>query len=241
MILIAAPAIIFFTTFDHDQRKIAFTMATGIGIKAMQLEIDAKAIHNQILEISEIAFLKNVYGCLVKGARLTIVLKQSANLMEHYLLKSGEDFQIGKNIFTKNKKVQLKMAELLTKANHDHDTLGHFENTYKTEIFYMPDRSSADSVFVLYYGKVVLHPENTLDNPVVYKWRAEVPWTWPSYLSHTKKYGTPHAESSPIPNIQSLIRGKKYALHLDNGLGEFLTHIDLAKSFFAYAEWDELP
>jgi hypothetical protein len=70
-------------------------------------------------------------------------------------------------------------------------------------------------------------------------WRAEVPWLWPSYASLRKKYGTPHAESFPLPNLESVLFGQKYALFVDNGLGEYLAEVGLAKPFLAFAEWDE--
>ena len=38
----------------------------------------------------------------------------------------------------------------------------------------------------------------------------------------------------------SIVFGVEYSLFVDNGLGEYLTRIDLAKSFVAYAEWDEV-
>jgi hypothetical protein len=37
----------------------------------------------------------------------------------------------------------------------------------------------------------------------------------------------------------SLVLGRRHALFVDNGLGEYLVQLGLAKPFVAYAEWDE--
>ena len=110
--------------------------------------------------------------------------------------------------------------------------------SYRSEVFYMPEFSNIDSVFGLYYGTVIAEPTRIGDN-IQIRWRAEVPWEWPSYASLTEKHGDPHAESCPIPNASCLIKGIDGAIFIDNGLGEYLTHLDIAKSFIAYAEWTE--
>ena len=51
------------------------------------------------------------------------------------------------------------------------------------------------------------------------------------------KYGDPHAESFPIPNAFCLIKGIDGVIFIDNGLGEHITHLGIAKSFTAFAEW----
>ena len=68
-----------------------------------------------------------------------------------------------------------------------------------------------------------------------------MPWGWPSYPSLRKKYGNPHAESFPLPNLKSLALGRKHALFIDKGLGHHLEELGLAKSFVAFAQWSEGP
>lgn len=104
--------------------------------------------------------------------------------------------------------------------------------------FYMPDFSNIDSVFGLYYGHIEAVPEITGDS-IRIRWRAEVPWEWPSYESLKEKHGDYHAESFPIPNAACLIFGIDGAVFIDNGLGEYLTQLGIAKSFLAYAKWEE--
>ncbi len=103
----------------------------------------------------------------------------------------------------------------------------------------MPHRSSPDSIFGLYYGRVILHPEKSHSGQIMFNWCFEVPWEWTSYESLKKKYGHYHAESFPLPNARSLIQGRQFALRIDNGLGEYLTRIGLAKSFRVFAEFKE--
>lgn len=44
-----------------------------------------------------------------------------------------------------------------------------------------------------------------------------------------------------LPNPISLVAGKEHALAVDNGLGEYLTRLGLAKTFVASATWREAP
>ncbi len=62
---------------------------------------------------------------------------------------------------------------------------------------------------------------------------------WPSYASLKQKHGSYHAESFPLPNLKSLALGQEHALFVDNGLGEHLVTLNLARPFLAFAEWDE--
>jgi hypothetical protein len=102
----------------------------------------------------------------------------------------------------------------------------------------MPHRSNLDSVFGLYHGKLHVTQQKRADACSL-RWRAEVPWVWPSYASLRKKYGTPHGESFPIPNLKSLLFGREHSLFVDNGLGYHLEEVGLAKSFLAFSEWSE--
>ena len=103
----------------------------------------------------------------------------------------------------------------------------------------MPDASQVDSVFGLYHGKVALTRSLEADGRCVVHVRAEVPWFWPSYASLKQKHGNAHAESFPLPNLKCLLFGPNHALYVDNGLGEYLVTLGLARPFLAYAEWDE--
>lgn len=103
----------------------------------------------------------------------------------------------------------------------------------------MPDFSNVDSVFGLYYGHLIAQPTRVGDT-IQIQWRAKVPWNWPSYTSLNEKYGDPHAESFQIPNASCLFLGIDGPIFIDNGLGEYPTHLGLAKSFTAYAEWTEV-
>jgi hypothetical protein len=82
-------------------------------------------------------------------------------------------------------------------------------------------------------------PRAVQPDAVVLAWRAEVPWTWPTYEELFQKYGNYHAQCFVLPNARSLIQGPKYALHMDDGLGGYLAIIGIAKPFLAYTEWEE--
>ena len=43
----------------------------------------------------------------------------------------------------------------------------------------------------------------------------------------------------PLPNLRTVVQGGEYALRIDNGLGEYLVHLGLAKPFIVYSEWSE--
>ncbi|MGB0744986.1 MAG: hypothetical protein ACPGSB_10735 [Opitutales bacterium] len=204
----------------------------------MQEKIDAceaKAIEGADFTEQDIEFLRDLYTCLYKGARLTLVLPEVSKLMEHYLAGSGEALEVDASILHTNKKVIEQMELLKAKISTD----SPLKENYRSEVFYMPDFSNIDSVFGLYYGHLEARPERT-DGETQIDWRAEVPWEWPAYESLKAKHGDYHAESFPIPNASCLLRGIDGAIFIDNGLGEYLTRLGLAKSFLAYAEWTEV-
>ena len=66
-----------------------------------------------------------------------------------------------------------------------------------------------------------------------------MPWQWPSYESLYEKYGDYHAQCFPLPNARSVRQGSRYYLWMDDGLGEHLAQIGLAKPFLAWSAWDE--
>ena len=232
----------FLVLFPGRRALFAATLGTGLGLSRLQENIDAleeKAIHKKKFTRDERQFLTELYDTMATGALIFPPLRQSGKLMAHYLNKSGEAFELESSIFTDNRKVQKRMARLRKQArNHE-----HFSQTRCTRPFHMPDPSVADSVFGLYWGTLCVTPERSGDsrsgNSMTLKWRASVPWKWPSYEALKKKYGKYHAESFPLPNIRSLMFGKKYALRIDNGLGEYLARLNLAEEFVAFAEWEE--
>ncbi|CAA6689911.1 MULTISPECIES: hypothetical protein [unclassified Lentimonas] len=224
--------------FPGAQLPIALTLATGIQGSALQAQIDhceAKAIEGADFTAEEITFLQNLYTCLYKGARLTVVLPEVSKMMEHYLAQSGASLEVEASIFTTNAKVIHQMETMKAEILSDKP----LQPSYRSETFYMPDFSNIDSVFGLYYGHLIAEPER-INGSLQIHWRAEVPWEWPSYASLTAKHGDPHAESFPIPNVSCLIKGIDGAIYIDNGLGEHITHLGLAKSFTAFTEWTEV-
>jgi hypothetical protein len=94
-------------------------------------------------------------------------------------------------------------------------------------------------VYLKHHGHLIASPKQ-IGNEIRIRWRAEVPWEWPSYASLNEKYNDPHAESFPIPNASCLFFGIEGAITIDNGLGEYITRLDLAKPFLAYAVWPEV-
>lgn len=223
--------------FPGAQLPIALTLASGIQKSSLQSKIDAceaKAIQGADFTKEEIEFLEDLYTCLHKGARLTLVLSEVSKMMEHYLSGSGEPLEIDASIFNTNDKVTHEMEQIRAEIRANPQD----QSKYRSAEFYMPDFSNIDSVFGLYYGHVEAVPEVSRDS-IRIRWRAEVPWEWPSYESLKEKHGDYHAESFPIPNASCLIRGINGAIFIDNGLGEYLTRLGIAKSFLAYAEWEE--
>jgi hypothetical protein len=126
------------------------------------------------------------------AGQLSIVARQTGLMMEHYLGGSGEDYRLHPRIFTENRKVQKMAATLRERASR---TPCSSPKRFSSGTFYMPDPSDIDSVFGLYHGTLQLTQRAETSGACVRHFRAEVPWTWPSYSSLKAKYGDPHAES----------------------------------------------
>ncbi len=223
--------------FPGRRLPMAIVIATGIGKSWLQEPIDkleAKAIAGKPFTDEEKNFLGDFYGTLATGAKLSIIVGQTGRMMDHYLGKSGADFRLEARIFRGNAKVRRRIRTLRAESRACAPGGVHY-----SPVFYMPDRSNADSVFGLYYGRVILRTNPRKDGSCRRQWRAEVPWQWPSYESLKKKYGRYQAESFPLPNAVCVLLGKKHCLFVDNGLGEYLTRVGLAKTFLAYAEWED--
>lgn len=235
--LLALAALI--ALFPGRRFGLAFTLGTGIGRDALQRRIDALeelAIAGAPFDADDKRFASDFYRTLASGGRLVVFARQTGRMMDHYLDGSGRDYRLDPGIFAGNAKVRAQMAAL-------RETVAAQPRQARTQLqsarFYMPDRSQADSVYGLYYGRVRVLRECGDAGACRLHWRAEVPWEWPSYDSLRRKYGDPHAESFPLPNFASALLGRQHALYVDNGLGEHLARIGLAKPFLAYAEWDE--
>lgn len=223
--------------FPGQRLGLALTLGSGVGTSRLQRRIDAieeRAIRKTALSKDDRRFLADFYATLATGAKLTIVVAQTGRLMDHYLGGSGTDYQLDAQIFTENAKVQRQLALLRRRAAG----LPCQGAELESPTFYMPDRSKLDSVFGLYHGKVKV-TAGPSSGGCRLRFRAEVPWFWPSYASLQAKWGDAHAESFPLPNAASLLLGQQHALFVDNGLGEHLAQIGLAKPFLAFAEWDE--
>jgi hypothetical protein len=225
--------------FPGQRLGMAFTIATGVRRQALQRRIDeveTNAIQHAALTADDRAFLSDFYGTLATGAKLTLVVGQTGRLMDHYLAGSGNDYHLDSDIFSQNDKVRAQMATLRARAGSGTCRAGA---SLSSPTFYMPDASKLDSVFGLYNGVLHLSRSPTANGSCALHWRAEVPWFWPSYASLEQKYGSPHGESFPLPNLQSILFGRDHSLFVDNGLGEYLAQVGLAKPFLAFSEWDE--
>jgi hypothetical protein len=237
--VVTALAVTLLILFPGRRFGMAFTLATGVGRQSMQERIDAieeRAIAKVALDDADRAFLSDFYRTLATGGKVTLVLGQTGRLMEHYLDGSGEDFRLDPVIFTENATVQAAMRRLRVRATSPEGAAGA---RLTSPAFHMADAENADSVYGLYWGTLHVTRTAASDGAIVLKWRAEVPWTWPSYASLEERHGSPHAECFPIPSLRSLVLGERWALRVDNGLGEHLAQEGLARPFLAYGEWDE--
>ncbi len=236
---LAVLAVTLLVLFPGGRLGIAFTLATGIGRDGLQARVDAieeKAVAGSPLDAAERALLDDLYRALATGGKLSIALGQTGRLMEHYLDGSGADFRLDPVIFTENATVQAAMSRLRVRAASSEGDGGA---RLSSPSFHMADPANSDSVYGLYWGTLHVTRTNAADGSTLLRWRAEVPWTWPSYATLTERHGSPHSESFPIPSLRSLVRGERESLFIDNGLGERLTHEGLARPFLAFGEWDE--
>lgn len=225
--------------FPGQRFGLAWTIGTGIGRSALQARIDRIediAIRGAPLPDDDRAFLVDFYSTLATGGRASILIAQTGRMLEHYLAKSGTDYELDATIFTGNDKVQLQAFALRERVRRAGCPDGQ---RLSSPTFYMPDPSQWDSVFGLYHGVLHVTARRATDGVCELRFRAEVPWIWPSYAGLKQKYGTPHAESFPLPNLGCVLGGRKAALFVDNGLGAYLEQVNLAKSFLAFGEWTE--
>ena len=240
--MVAAFVVALLVYFPGRQTPIAFTLATGIGISHLQYRIDLledKAIHGRAFTEDDKRFLGNLYSCFAKGGGLTVVLRQSGQLMHRYLSRSGKDLLMTPRIFVHSQPVRDQMNVLTQRIMQDRKTSRMMRNTYAAGTFYMGDPRFVDSLVGLYLGRIVAVPNETADGNLTIHWRAECPWEWPSYTSLFRQYGDYHAQCFSLPNAKSLLFGSRYCLRLDDGLGGYLVTLGIAKPFLAYSEWTE--
>jgi len=239
VVVLAVPFLIY---FPGRQTPIAFTLVTGIGVSGLQARVDRledKAIRGEEFTGPDKRFLQNLYTCFAKGARLTIKLRQSSQLMRHYLAGSGNDLRVAPRIFVKSRPVQEQMRLLKEQVLQEISSSGRMKEAYSSATFYMGDPAFLDSFAGLYFGRLLVRPSKTTGASLMLAWRAELPWEWPTYDSLFKKYGSYHAQNFPLPNARSILLGSRYCLCMDDGLGGHLPRIGLAKPFLAYSEWTE--
>jgi hypothetical protein len=232
----------FLAYFPGRQSLLALTLASGIGIGDLQARVDAleqKAIDGQPFTKADRAFLRDLYTCFAKGARLTYALRQSGQLMERYLSRTGAPLQIEPRILLGSRKVREQMDLLRQRVAEDWQARGTLAEAYASDTFHMGEPDLLDSSVGLYFGRISVRPSPVDDDRLLLRWRAELPWQWPSYQSLYDKYGDYHAQCFPLPNARSLLQGARYYLWVDDGLGEYLAQLGLAKPFLAWAEWDE--
>ena len=224
--------------FPGRKTIYASILLTGIGRDHLQKQInlvEEHAIKNEKPSIQQKKFLEDFYRTLAIGGTISGFATQAGQLMNHYLNKTGKDFQLKSDIFTDNFNIGVQ-ANIIRGMIIDEKC--EASTAYESPNFYMPHPSSPDSVFALYYGRI--EAQTSLKEDVcTIQWQAEVPWVWPSYTEITQKYGSPHGEDFPLPSLRSLLLGPKESLTVGNGLGRYLEDIGLAKRFNARGSWKE--
>lgn len=245
LVLLAVLTLCFLVIFPGRQRAIAFTLATGVGMEDLQNRIDEmeeKAIRRESFSEDDREFIRSLYTCFYKGGRLSVVIRQSGRMMEHYLNGSGEDLEVSPRIFVKSGPVKNQLFTLITQCLHDRDTPEGIQDQYSSPVFYMGDAKFPDAFVGLYFGRIFLRPGKQQNGKIAFHVRAECPWEWPSYPSLFEKYGDYHAQCFPLPNVRSLIAGPDACLRIDDGLGAHLAVLGMAEPFLVWSEWTvELP
>jgi hypothetical protein len=230
------------TAFPKKQKKLAFTLATGIGMIDLQSkvnELETKAINKREFSQEEVNFLRNLFLTMSRGARYSLILEESGKLTKHYLDMSGRDYKLPSFLFYDNDKVKKKM-EIIKKEFWSDLQNNTVKSRYETKEFYMPDKSVPDSIYALYYGKLFMTPRINESGGEEMTWRAEVPWFWPKYDDLKERFGDYKAHSFTIPNLKSIFGKTENSLRVDDGLGEHLVTLGVAKPFLAYSEWKEV-
>jgi hypothetical protein len=230
----------FLCCFPGRQALLAFTLATGVGVNRLQAQVDrleSKAVQKQEFSQPEKQFLLDLYSCFAKGGAL--VAPQSSKMMHRYLSKTGEALAVRSDLFTRSAPVRKGMDELKKQVVAEWKRGTDLQTNYSSETFYMGDPEYFDSFVGLYFGRLQVRPCEVRRDSLVLSWRAEVPWSWPTYGEILQKHGDYHAQSFPLPNAKSLLMDSRYCLRMEDGLGGHLAAIGLAKPFLVYSEWQE--
>jgi hypothetical protein len=232
----------FLIYFPGRQTPIALTLATGIGVNSLQARVDQmeeKAINGKDFTGSDKRFLRNLYTCFAKGGRLTVVLRQSSQMMRRYLSSSGEDLRTNPRVFINSAPVRHQMTLIKEQIMKDIRGSEEVKESYPSDTFYMGDPKFFDSFVGLYFGRVIATQDRPADGKLTIRWRAECPWEWPSYASLFEKYGEHHAQCFPLPNALSVLLSPQHCLRIDDGLGGHLVTLGIAKPFLVWSEWTE--
>jgi len=233
----------FLVYFPGRQASIALTLASGIGIERLQARVDAveeMAVRREGFPEEERVFVSDLYNCFAKGAGLIWTLRQSAELMRHYLDRSGEMLEVEPRVFLGSRPIKRTMAELRDRLMADIRAGRPVRHAYESEEFYMGDPEFFESFVALYEGTITLHPTLLPDGSIELRWSASMPWEWPTYEEIVEKYGDPNGQAFPIPNARSLMFGGEHALKIDDGLGAYLVELGLAKPFLVRSGWEGL-
>ena len=233
--------------FPGQQLGMAWTLGTGRGVEAVQARTNA--IERQILRGKPVAqedqrYLVDLYSAMGTGGRHLPPIRQSGRLMQHYLAASGQPLAVNPDLFRASRVVAKKAAQMRQQARKRASLLGGAkvggDGYLWSPQFYMASSSDPDSFFGLYWGRIGYRARVDSSGKLLHlHWRAEVDWRWPRYAELRRKYGKPRAEVVPIPNLRTVVYGKQHALRLSNGLGGYLEEAGLARSFLAFAEWEE--
>lgn len=243
LIVIALAVTALLIYFPGRQATMAFTLATGLGIQDLQARVDVledKALNDESFTDEDKAYLKDLYTCLAKGGRLTVVFGQTGQMMTRYLSMSGDALQTDPKIFLDSRPVRMEAARLTDELTADYRNEHSLKDVYQSPEFNMADPAVPDSIAGLYFGRLSVRPQATPDGEIALRWRAEVPWVWPDYETVRERYGGYKAREFALPNARSFLWGRKYSLTMDDGLGAHLENLGLAKRFLVYAEWDEV-
>lgn len=242
-LLIIGAAIAILLHFPGQQGRLAFTLATGLGMPGLQSRVDTleeKAIGGQSFTDADKQFLTDLYTCFAKGGRLTHVLRQSAQMMHHYLEASGNDLETHPRIFIGSRPVQEQMVQLRERIVFSIEGQNSLLDQYQSRTFYMGDATFLESQAGLYFGRLTARPTIIDDQQLHIQWIVHMPWQWPTYESLHQEFDDHHAQCFPIPNARSLLQGSQHCLWIDDGLGEHLAQIGLAKPFLVRSTWEEM-
>lgn len=229
--------------FPGRQAPLALTMTTGWNMPLLQERIDTledRVIGGDPLNGADRRFLQRFYVTCQKIGTLTGAAPQTSRLLRRWLDGSGDDLQLPERMLLASRRVHGGMNVLRAQMRQDLKDGRALKEQYDTDVFYMGDPITFETVAGLYFGILTAHPQDD-DGILTLRWRAEIPWKWPTYDELFLKYGDHHAQNFSLPNLKSLLLGRRHALYVDDGLGGHLQTLGLAKPFLAWAEWDETP